>query len=166
MAYSTLPKTRRDGVITLKDGTGSPVTLEVAYEEGNLTFDTPKAAQTVIRDRGTISTVRKGDDEPTASGSFSAYFRQFTDGSEAGSILDFINQTGSYASNVSTGSTGTPFVEFYCIDLEYQVDATALGDDAATTATLSKCVCTASFTEGDPSSFTLNFTSYGAIAYT
>jgi hypothetical protein len=165
MAYSTLPKTRRDGVITLKDGTGSPVTLEVAYEEGNLTFDTPKAAQTVIRDRGTISTVRKGDDEPTASGSFSAYFRQFTDGSEAGSILDFINKTGSYTSNVSTGSTGTPFVEFYCIDLEYQVDATSLGDDAATSATLTKCVCTASFTEGDPSSFTINFTSYGALTY-
>ena len=165
MAYSTLPKTRRDGVITLKDGTGTPVTLEVAYEEGNLTFDTPKAAQTVIRDRGTISTVRKGDDEPTASGSFSAYFRQYTDGSEAGSILDFINKTGYYSSNVSTGSSGTPFVEFYCIDLEYQVDATSLGDDAATSATLTKCVCTASFTEGDPSSFTINFTSYGALTY-
>ena len=165
MAYSTLPKTRRDGVITLKDGTGTPVTLEVAYEEGNLTFDTPKAAQTVIRDRGTISTVRKGDDEPTASGSFSAFFRQFTDGSEAGSILDFINQTGNYSSNISTGSSGTPFVEFYCIDIVYECDAQSLGDDAATSATLTKCVCTASFTEGDPSSFTLNFTSYGALTY-
>ena len=165
MAYSSLPKTRRDGVITLKDGTGVAVELEIAYEEGNLTFDTPKAAQTVIRDRGTISTVRKGDDEPTASGSFSAFFRQFTDGSEAGSILDFINQTGNYSSNTSTGSTGTPFVEFYCIDIVYQVDATSLGDDAATSATLSKCVCTASFTEGDPSSFTINFTSYGALTY-
>jgi len=166
MAFSTLPKTRRDGVITLKDGTGTPITLEIAYEEGNLTFDTPKAAQTVIRDRGAITTVRKGDDEPAASGSFSAFFRQFTDGAEAGSILDFINNTGNYHTNNSTGATGVPFVEFYCIDIEYQVDATALGDDAATTATLSKCVCTASFTEGDPSSFTINFTSYGAIAYT
>ena len=166
MAFSTLPKTRRDGVITLKDGTGTPITLEIAYEEGNLTFDTPKAAQTVIRDRGAITTVRKGDDEPAASGSFSAFFRQFTDGAEAGSILDFINNTGNYHTNNSTGATGVPFVEFYCIDIEYQGDATALGDDAATTATLSKCVCTASFTEGDPSSFTINFTSYGAIAYT
>lgn len=167
MAYSELPKTRRDGVIKLKDGTGpTPIELTIAFEEGNLTFDTPKAAQTVIRDRGTISTVRKGDDEPVASGSFSAFFRQFTDGSEAGSILDFINKTGHYASNISTGSSGTPFIEFYCVDLEYTIDATALGDDAATTATLSKCVCTASFTEGDPSSFTINFTSYGAIAYT
>ena len=33
MAYSTIPKTRRDGVITLKDGTGTPVTLAVSYEE-------------------------------------------------------------------------------------------------------------------------------------
>lgn len=166
MAYSTLPKTRRDGVITLKDGTGTPIELEIAYEEGNLTFDTPKAAQTVIRDRGAITAVRKGDDEPTASGSFSAFFRQFTDSAESGSILDFINNTGNYHTNTSTGSTGTPFVEFYCIDIVYQVDGTALGDDAITTATLSKCVCTASFTEGDPSSFTINFTSYGAIAYT
>lgn len=166
MAYSTLPKTRRDGVITLKDGTGSPVELIIAYEEGNLTFDTPKAAQTVIRDRGVISTIRKGDDEPVASGSFTAFFRQFTDGAEAGSILDFVNKTGHYASNISTGLAGTPFVEFYCVSLEYVIDATALGDAAATTATLTKCVCTASFTEGDPSSFTINFTSYGAIAYT
>lgn len=166
MAYSTLPKTRRDGVITLKDATSpTPLELEIAYEEGNLTFDTPKAAQTVIRDRGTISTVRKGDDEPAASGSFSAYFRQFTDGSEAGSILDFINQNGNYSSNVSTGTSGTPFVEFYCVDIEYQVDATGLGDDTTHTATLAACVVTASFTEGDPSSFTLNFTCYQGVTY-
>ena len=163
MAYSNLPKTRRDGVITLRDATGT--LLQVAFEEGNITFDTPKAAQTVIRDRGTISTVRKGDDEPSASGSFSANFRQFTDGSEAGSILDFINKTGNYSTNVSTGSTGTPFVEFYCIDIVYECDATSLGDDAATSATLAACVVTASFSEGDPSSFTLNFTSYQGVTY-
>ena len=166
MAYSTLPKTRRDGVITLKDATGTPITLEIAYEEGNLTFDTPKAAQTVIRDRGTITTVRKGDDEPAATGSFSAFFRQFTDGSEAGSLLDFINKTGHYSSNVSTGSSGTPFVEFYCVDLEYEVDAGALGDTETHKATLAACVCTASFTEGDPSSFTINFTCYQGVTYT
>jgi len=154
-------------VITLSDGTTpTAVTLEIAYEEGNVTFDTPKAAQTVIRDRGTITTVRKGDDEPSATGSFSAYFRQFTDGAEAGSILDFINKTGFYSSNVSTGNSGTPYVEFYCIDIQYQVDATSLTDTETHEATLSKCVCTASFTEGDPSSFTINFTCYGGVTYT
>ena len=139
MAYSTLPKTRRDGVITLSDGTTpTAVTLEIAYEEGNVTFDTPKAAQTVIRDRGTITTVRKGDDEPSATGSFSAYFRQFTDGAEAGSILDFINKTGFYSSNVSTGNSGTPYVEFYCIDIQYQVDATSVSYTHLTLPTTSR----------------------------
>ena len=165
MAYSTIVKTKRDGVLTLKDGTGTPVTLEISYEEGNVTFDTPKAAQSVIRDRGAIVNVRKGDDEPSATGSFSAYFRQFTDASEAGDILDFINKTGNYSSNVSTGSTGTPYVEFYCIDIEYICDSSLSGDADDHIATLSKCVCTASFTEGDPSSFTINFTCYGGVTY-
>ena len=83
MAYSTIPKVRRDGIITLKDGTGTPVTLEISYEEGNFTFDVAKEDQTVIRDRGTIVTVRKGDEQPI-TGSFNAYMRQFTDNSEAG----------------------------------------------------------------------------------
>ena len=166
MAYSTIVKTKRDSILTLKDGTGSPVTLEISYEEGNVTFDTPKAAQSVIRDRGAIVNVRKGDDEPAATGSFSAYFRQFTDASEAGDILDFINKTGHYSSNVSTGSTGTPYVEFYCIDIEYKCDSALTGDAADHIATLSKCVCTASFTEGDPSAFTINFTCYGGVSYT
>ena len=79
MAYSTIPKVRRDGSITLKDGTSSTVSLVVAFEEGALTFDLSKPAdQTVIRDRGTIVTVRKCDDQPTATGSFTAFMRQFT----------------------------------------------------------------------------------------
>ena len=60
MAFSTIPKVRRDGTITLKDG-GS-ASLEIQYEEGNLTFEITKADQTVIRDRSSIVTVRKGDD--------------------------------------------------------------------------------------------------------
>jgi hypothetical protein len=170
MAYSTVPKVRRDGVIQLIDGTGSPVTLDIAYEEGNFTFDQPggggdQAAQTIIRDRGTISTVRKGDDEPI-TGSFSAFFRQFTDGSEAGSVLDFVTKSGNYASNVSTGTAGAPFVEHYAIDIKYTAEGTNFGDDADHTVTLGKAVCTVSFTEGDPSSFTINFTAYAGATYT
>jgi len=167
MAYSTIPKVRRDGVITLKDGTSpTPIQLQISYEEGNLSFDVTKADQTVIRDRGTIVTVRKGDDQPAATGSFSAYFRQFTDTTpEAGSIIDFIDKAQQYASNVSTGASGVPFVEHYCIDLEYRVEGTSLGDDTDQSATLSKCICTFSFAEGDPSAFTISFTCYGGVTY-
>ena len=38
MAYSSVIKTRRDGKITLKDQ-GASNTLEISYEEGNLTID-------------------------------------------------------------------------------------------------------------------------------
>ena len=169
MAYSTIPKIRRDGTITLKDGTSSAVSLVVSYEEGALSFDLAKPAdQTVIRDRGTIVTVRKGDDQPSATGSFTAYMRQFTS-SSAGSILDFINKAGSYSANESVARYDkgrTPVLEEYAIDIEYDVEGTDFGDDNDHRATIKSCICTASFSEGDPNQFTINFTAYGGVDFT
>lgn len=166
MAYSTVPKTKRDGVIQLRDGTGSPVTLDVSYEDGNFSFSQPvQFSELVIMDRGTITTVRSQDEQPI-TGSFNFYFRQFTDGSEAGSVRDFIRADGAYAGNISTGRTGSPFVEQYTIDLKYTAEGTDLGDSADHTVTLSKCVCNLDFAEGDPSAFTLNFTAYGGAVVT
>ena len=165
MAYSTVPKTKRDGKITLKDGTGTPVTLEIAYEDGNFTWSQPnKFTELVIMDRGDITTVRK-QDEQVQSGSFSFYFRQFSDSGEAGSVRDFINASGFYSGNASTGSTGTPYIEHYCIDIVYFAEGTDFGDDTDHQVTLSKCVVTSfDFAEGDPSAWTLNFTCYGGAA--
>jgi len=160
MAYSTVPKVRRDGTITLKDG-GS-ATLEIAYEEGNLTFEVTKADQTVIRDRSVITTVRKGDEQPAATGSFSAYMREFADNTNAGSIVDFINKTNNYSGN-STAATAGLYVEEYAVHIEYQVAGTAFGDDANHKATLNTCIATVSFTEGDPSMFNISFTCYGGV---
>ena len=160
MAYSTVPKVRRDGKITLFSGATN---LEIQYEEGNLSFDFTKPDQTVIRDRGIISTVRKGDEQPI-TGSFNAFFRQFTDGSEAGSLLDFINKEGAYAGNTSV--TGTVYVEEYSIAIKYEVEGDNFGDDADHSIQLNNCVAIASFAEGDPSSFTINFTSYDAPTIT
>jgi hypothetical protein len=160
MAFSTVPKVRRDGKITLKDG-GSAV-LEIAYEEGNLTFDISKADQTVIRDRGTIVTVRKGDDQAAATGSFSAYMREFADQTNAGSIVDFINKTNNYSGNTTATSSGI-YVEEYAVHIEYQVEGTDFGDDADHKVTLNTCIATVSFTEGDPSMFNISFTCYGPV---
>ena len=166
MGYSTVPKMRRDGKITLKDGTGTPVTLEVAYEEGNFTFTPTKAAQVIIRDRHSITNVRRGDEEPAASGSFSIFLREFTDSTNLGCVLDFVNKTGGYAANVSSGASGTPQIEEYCIDIEYEIEGTDLGDDADHKATISKCICDVVFTEGDPSTLAINFVSFGSLTYT
>ena len=164
MAYSVIPKMKKDGTITLKDGTGTPVELVVAYEEGNLTFTPTKAAQVIIRDRNVITNVRQGDEEPSVSGSFSIYLRQFMDASEAGSVLDFVNKTNNYSTNVSTGDTGSPLVEEYCIDIVYSIDGASLSEDNQT-ATISKAICNVSFSEGEPSVLNIDFIAFGGIAY-
>ena len=163
MAYSTIPKTKRDGVITLIDGTAvTPVELEVAYEDGNFTFSDPQQfSELVVMDRGNFAAVRK-QDEQAKTGSFSFHFRQFTDAAEAGSVRDFINQAGNYSGNVSTGTAGTPYIEHYTIDIKYVADSPDTAE-ADHTVTLSKCICSLDFSEGDPSSFTLNFTCYGGL---
>lgn len=168
MAYSVVPKTRRDGTIKLIDGTTpTPVELTVAYEEGNLSFDIPDAySSLVIRDRGDISAVRN-QDQSIITGTFSFNLRQFTDGAEAGSVIDFIDKDGNYSSNVSTGSTGTPYIEMYAINIQYDVEGTDHGDDADHSCTLSKCVVDSySVAEGDPTNVTINFSCYGGYTYT
>ena len=166
MADSTVPKTKRDGSIELRDGTGSPVTLTVSYEDGNFSFSQPvQFSELVIMDRGTITTVRRQDEQPI-TGSFNFYFRQFTDGSEAGSVRDFIRGEANYSANISTGTAGAPYVEQFCIDIKYTAEGTDFGDSADSTVTLSKCVCNLDFAEGDPSAFTLNFTCYGGAVVT
>ena len=166
MAYPTSVKVRRDGQLVLKDGTTpTAVSLTVAYEEGNLSLDSlvNSDAQTVVRDRNIIVSVRKGDEEPI-TGSFSYYFRAFSS-SDVGSVRDFITGTNAYSANVSTGTSGTPFVEHFTCNIEFTVEGTDLGDSSDHVATLSKCLCTLSFAEGDPNTWTLNFTCYGGIVY-
>jgi hypothetical protein len=106
MAYSVVPKTKRDGVITLLDGTAIAVTLDVAFEDGNFSFSQPQQySELVVMDRGNFAAIRR-QDEQAITGSFSFHFRQFTDASEAGSVRDFINQSGNYSANNSTGTSG------------------------------------------------------------
>lgn len=168
MPYSTVPKTKRDGLITLIDGTTpTAVELEVAYEDGNLSIDFPKEfGSLIIRDRGDTVAVRKQDDQQL-TGTFSFHLRQFTDGSEAGSIIDFIRKAGFYSSNVSTGATGVPFIEEYAINIKYTVDGTVHGDSADHTCTLQKCLVDSfSVAEGDPSNVTINFTAFDGYTVT
>ena len=164
MAYSVIPKMRRDASITIKDAGGN--SLEISFEEGNFTFTPTKPEQVVIFDRHTISNVRKGPDQASASGSFTLFLRQFTDGSEAGSAIDFVNKEGFYSGNTSTGNTGTPRVEEYCVEIDFDVVGTSLGDDDNHRASLTKCICDIVITDADPMTLQINFVSYGALSYT
>lgn len=162
MAYSNIPKVKRDGTIVLSDGAGNA--MDVTYEEGNFTYDFAGDDEIVIRDRGSIGCVRRGD-EQALSGSFSAYFREFTS-ADSGGVRDFVTQQGAYSGNTSTGATGTPRLDHYCISIKLEMDGGVDGYSVTNPAViLAKCVCKFSFSEGDPNAWNISFTAYGGVSY-
>ena len=159
MAVSTIVGTKRDGQITLKDSAAHNLILTL--EVGDFSFEEPKADRTVIRDRGVISGLRKGDD-PVGSCSFTVHFTEFTN-STADNLMDFVYKRGPAAGYTSTGGTG---FEQSLVDVEFKVDKTALGDSAAAVVTLGKVLLFASFSEADPDSLSITGEVYGSYAYT
>ena len=159
IAESTVVKVRRDGTIKLKDG--STNTYTVAYENGDLSFDGgSKADRIVIRDRGTIVGLRKGDD-PVPSLTFTTMMRDFHDNS-AGSLIDFLDNSGPV---VLTSSGGTGYEQFL-VDIEFTVEGTSHGDANDHVATAAKCLCTWSFSEGDPNTISVTAEIHGGVTYT
>ena len=83
MALSTVTKHFTDGSITLKDGTGTPLTLTVALSVGDLTIsgletDTLGRAVNAYETRGVLRSLRRGARVyPTVS--FSAHLADVTD---------------------------------------------------------------------------------------
>ena len=160
MALAGTVKVRRDGTIKLIDGTGSPVTLTVAYEDGNFTADLlgADADRIVIRDRGTIVGLRQGDDQ-VGSLSFSVHFMEFKNAGASGCLLDFIN--GEQAGSGLTSTGGAGFEQFLCT-VEMEIEATALGDND-NKASFAKVLLTADFSEGDPDVLNVSGEVYGGV---
>ena len=164
MALSNSVKVRRDGTVSLISGGGSPVTLTVDYEDGNFSADLlgEDADRIVIRDRGTIVGVRKGDDQ-VGSLSFDVHFREFTNAGASGVILDFVNAT--QAGSALTTVAGTGFEQFMC-EVRMTVEGTDHGDSADAVAIFDKVLLTASFAEGDPDTLSISGEVYGPISFT
>jgi hypothetical protein len=64
MAVSQLTRNLRDGELVIKDGSGTPKTLTVLLDEGDLSW-TQRQRTIEVKDRGSITAghLRKGDDE-------------------------------------------------------------------------------------------------------
>ena len=143
MAISNVVKTSIDGKITITDGTGSQNTFTVDFEDGDFSFSDDKTERIVMRDRGSIVGLRKGDDA-VASFSFSTYMRDFTDAAEL-TICDVIDKTGAASSWTSTGGTG---FEQYLLNVEIESEGTGHSDSGDHQLTLTKCFLIWSFSEG------------------
>jgi len=161
MAASVVPKIMRDGVITILDGAASPASYTVSYEDGDFSFGKDKDARIVVRDRGNIVGVRKGD-SPVISGSFTVHQRDFTDGTSL-TLVDMLDKTGAASSHTSTGSGA---FENFMVDFKLTIEGDDHGDSADGTATFSKCVASWSFTEGQPNKISVSFECFGGITFT
>tara|TARA_R110000824_G_scaffold344193_3_gene530820 strand:- start:770 stop:1264 length:495 start_codon:yes stop_codon:yes gene_type:complete len=161
MAASVVPKIMRDGVITVLSGGGSPVTYTVAFEDGDFAFGKEKDARIVIRDRGTIVGVRKGE-SPVITGSFTVHQREFTDAA-AVTLVDMLDKTGAASGHTSTGSGA---YEEFMVDFKLIIEGSDHGDNADGTATFSKCIATWDFSEGAPNKLSVSFECFGGVVFT
>lgn len=160
MALSTFIKNFSHGSLTLSDGTGTPETLSVSYDNGDFSVTglSPSLREVAAYEsRGSLNSLAHTT-RTYPSGSFTAQMAEFSEAT-TGTLADFILKGGSFSSNTSTVSG-----EIYTIDIQLTVEGTDFGDDADATITLSDCYCTIDFAEGDPNTFTVNFTVYGSVS--
>lgn len=162
MPISSVVKNFRDGTITLSDGTTpTPLTLTVQFEAGDFSIsglNQGNTEATTYLDRGVLGSVRLTNQTfPTIS--FTAHMTDISDATNK-TLWDAVNKTGSYASAVSTiGSS-----DVYGLTVKLVVEGTNFGDATDHEITCVGVHLSIDFAEGDPNSFTLNGTIYGAIS--
>lgn len=158
MALISVPFMPQDGTITIEDATGSPITLTVQYEAGDLSvdgFQQDNKTHIPLFDRGSIFGLRKEQDEPI-SFSFSAIATDITDATEK-TIIDAFNKSGAFASGVSTLGANA---DVWAVKMTWTGEQTDFGAGADSTITLDYCVAKVSFQEGAPATFNVSGTAY------
>ncbi|QDT52161.1 hypothetical protein Pan44_01700 [Caulifigura coniformis] len=122
MAVSQLTRNLRDGELVIKDGSGTPKTLTVLLDEGDLSW-TQRQRTIEVKDRGSIAAghLRKGDDESVQL-SFTARWTQLlgksanpADPLQLYETLMFTAGSG-IASTSSPGQQETLTFEFTVVD--------------------------------------------------
>ena len=153
-ADSNFVKTSVSGSLQLRDATATPVTLDLAFDRGDLVVGPIKEVMNedvVIERRGRFVNVAHGSRIfPTSS--FSAWFSKFQASNVPGAISDWVLRQGPYAALVSTLGSG-PKVPF-ASDAIYTIEGSDFGDSADHTFTLHDVQWTIdSFTEANEGCF-------------
>lgn len=164
MAISTVVKNFRDGSIQVKDGTGTPLTVTVQFENGDLSLSGTNQGNyehTKYLDRGELGSIRKTN-RMFPTGSFTCQMTDLSDATDR-LIWDIVNKTNSFSAAVSTLGANA---DLYTLDIVLTIEGTNFGDSADHVLTMEDCRCSIDFAEGDPNSFTINFEVLGAITAT
>lgn len=152
--------------LTLLDGTGTPVTLALAYDGGD--FNAADLDQFLnecmhIETRGKTKRLVWGKRKPPQL-TFSTYVGNMV-GSTAvapGTPQEFLFGKGAYSANVSTHGTGThtPMT----VDIRLSKEGTNVGDGADETVTFEDCKAIGAFAESeDGDKITWSVICYGTV---
>jgi len=163
-ASNTIKNSFGSGSITLSDGTGSPISVVIDFDNADFSVDglaDKLKAIAVYQTRGVVNSVRHTERE-FPSGSFSAMMSEFTDAS-SGTAIDFITGKAPFAARISTLAGGANADVFTC-DVKMIAEGTDFGDSADHEIIMEDCAVKVAYSTGDPSSFSFSFTCYGAIS--
>lgn len=163
MALSSFYKDNLMLTIKLSDGTGTPLTLTLTFDDGNFGLSGLRRKLREIR-----KYERKGLLVSTALGNrvypslqFGGFMAQFTEAT-AGTITDFLTQKAAtpYAAGVSTRGASDP--GFTC-DVEITIEGTDYGDAADHVIVCEDCDFSLDFSSGEPNKFQFSAEVLGAI---
>ena len=165
MPISSVIKNFRDGTLLIGDGTTpTPIDITIQYEAGDFSIDGLNEGlveTTAYLDRGVFATLRKTNASfPTFT--FSAHFTDLSD-STSKTIYDVVRKTGAFASAVSTLGANADAMTY---KVTFTIEGTNFGDSADHVLVLNDCRLSVSIAEGDPTSFSVSGTVYGAITAT
>jgi len=108
---ATLPSTiydLKECDVKLLDGTGTPKTITLHIDEGNVTWEVTRNVE-YRKNRGILESTREGDQEPL-SVTFNCRFSEITTQSPAPdapytvSVFEFLTFTGAASAHLSTGT--------------------------------------------------------------
>lgn len=117
MAYDPITRNLTDGQIVIKDGTGTPLSVTIECDDGDLSLVVHKDRK-VIMNRGALDHVREGVSVPVDL-SFTVQFSEFyTDEASSYTPYELLMQEGDASSAISTR---TDSAEAYCVDIEFTI---------------------------------------------
>lgn len=162
MALSSVVKHFSDGTLTIEDGTaGTTISLVLDFSNGDLSVEGLQHKLRPVlayQTRGALKSIRHGEREfPTFS--FTAMLTDFSEAT-SGTIFDVVAKDGAFGSAVSTYGANADVLTY---KLTWDVEGTDFGDSADHQITLDDCHITISVTEGQPNTFNVSGTVYGAV---
>ena len=162
MAISGVTKNFRDGTLAIEDGTGTPISMTLAYEDGDFSISGLGESQKEVakyEDRGDFYCARKTKTKYPQF-KFTAHFTDLHDATEK-TLLGVAKKIGAWSAGVSTLGANA---EVWAVKLTWTIEGSNHGDAADHVLILDDCIITDfGVSEGDPNKFTITGEVLGTI---